>query len=145
MCCSRCICSLDVAFVLLTLYWAWWALLLVNVVLFVAWTYYYDTNPHILIFFNKEYSIFPNLQCASCWFPFIVSPLHLLPLLWPIDWFSWLFSSWDLSELIRGHLFPSSRHLKVQCAFPTVPITLDLPHLREKLDPFPMCLAARST
>lgn len=42
--------------------------------------YYYKQTKkthitHILIFFNKEYSVFPNLQCASCWFPFIVLPL----------------------------------------------------------------------
>lgn len=56
--------------------------------IFVAWIYTIITKntrkktqiPHILIFFNKEYSVFPNLQCASCWFPFIVLPLPPLSL-----------------------------------------------------------------
>lgn len=68
----------------LTLYGAWWALPSVYVVYFCCMDlyYYYKRTrkktriPHILIF-NKEYSVFPNLQCASCWFPFIV--LLLLP------------------------------------------------------------------
>lgn len=66
----------------LTLYGAWWALPSVYVVYFCCmdlYYYYKQTKktqiPHILIFFNKEYSVFPNLQCASCWFPFIVLPL----------------------------------------------------------------------
>lgn len=67
----------------LTLYGAWWALPSVYVVYFCCmelYYYYKQTRkktqiPQILIFFNKEYSVFPNLQCASCWFPFIVLPL----------------------------------------------------------------------
>lgn len=66
----------------LTLYGAWWALPSVYVVYFCCmdlYYYYKQTRKkhkfHITNIFNKEYSVFPNLQCASCWFPFIVLPL----------------------------------------------------------------------
>lgn len=91
MCCSQHVCSLDAAFVLFNPIWSMVGLafslcclfLLHGFIIILQTNKKENTNYTLLIFFNKEYSVFPNLQCASCWFPFIVFPLpcpYLTPL-----------------------------------------------------------------
>lgn len=82
MCCSQHVCSLDAAFVLFNPIWSMvglafslCCLFLLHGFILLLQTRKKTQIPHLLIFFNKEYSVFPNLQCASCWFPFIVLPL----------------------------------------------------------------------
>lgn len=67
----------------LTLYGAWWALLLVYVVYFCCMDLYYFYQqtrkrtqiPQILIFFNKEYSVFLTFSVLLAGFHLLSSPL----------------------------------------------------------------------
>lgn len=84
MCCSQHVCSLDAAFVLFNPIWSMVGLAFSLCCLFLLHGFIlllqtkkkgHTNSTYTNNFFNKESSVFPNLQCASCWFPFIVLPL----------------------------------------------------------------------